>query len=1474
MSVMKLIVVALSICFASVCLAQTTIAVPSTGQACTSDGHDANWRIVSSTIPEEAGTGQAFCVTTLSEPLARPAPGTSWIGPGPDQANVQASAGTVTYAINFNVNDLTAALQMNINGDEDFKIILNGMPVYSSSGPTYAAAVLVNLTSGFMSGQNTLQIQVTSSGGSNGVYVNIPQPAPPPAGTFYPDIKPPSRYGGIASPEPIDGATGQYYDVFHDLDLGGPLRLGFKRYYSSQLSATGYSAALGRNWMHNFDLGLKASATTAQVLLFRGLVVKFTAGSGSWKLVSPNNVPYQLLQSGSGFRFVDPAAELFYSFDSSGALTSIADRLGNAITVTPGPNGPTRASWGPHNLTFIYAGKQLTSVRDETGREVRFAYTGALLTSFTGVDQQMYTYTYTTAGSLTGLMTKKQLPMGEVPTTQTYDSTGRVLTQTDSNNNALKIAYDGSGGTTITDPQGVTGQSANSNGDLIQTKDTLGVTLKHTYDASFRQTGTTDRAGNSMSVTYDAASGFTTSRADPLGNKTSFSYTAQTQNGASFYELAGITHADGAKTAFSYNPSGQLTSTTMRDGTLRSYAYDQSGRLTSVTRPNGGVTSFTYNPDFTPASMQDALGNQTNYSYDANSRLSRIVDPNGSAVSFSYDARGALTSFTNENGVTLSATFDADGRLASRTNPYGGRTAYTWTADGNLAAYADSLGNPRRYTYDSLHRLSNYTNALGQTVRFTRDRAGHVLSIADDAGTRATYTYNGEGRRTSFRDALGRTWKYTIDVMGRRSAMTTPLGNAVSFSYDSLGRMTAVKDALGQSSTVQYDAMGRVAQVQSAGGLTTSIARNSLGLATSITDPNGNAWTRDYDKIGRLATRTDPLGNQTTYTYAGTRLSSVTMPTGTLSIGVDPAGRITKRQYSDGTTLNYSYDPRGRIATADGVAVQRDARGQITASNGITIGRDPLGRITSMAYADGKTITYTYNDSGKLAQIGDWAGGVTTFGYDAAGEMTSMQRANGLASNYDYDADGRIVHMTTGSLASISLTRDAGGHVTSADRNLPLAPALPDSADSFAYDAASQLTAATYDASGHVTAQGTRTYAWDGASRLTSFTDPSTISASLTYDALGEVASMTTVSSTRSFAFNYAVKLPALSVVRQDGADLRYYVYLPDGRLLYSIEAADDTRHFYHFDEAGNTAFLTDDGANITDSYAITPFGEVLNHSGTSDNPFTFQGQYGVIQEAPGLFYMRSRHYDAATARFLSRDTVSVTDPRGVAPYSYARDNPMLYTDPLGNGWGFGDFFSAIGNGIQAAGHAVVGAAEAVGNAAVSAVDAVEDTIFPPETPAVQPADDSYSDDSTDAAVEPEDPSTDQADGDPPYPDLTFPDLAIQADVQTAVDPASTLDAAAEEANATQSVLAPSATDIAGQCPNTGLIGNDGSSAVPPSAILSEDGVGVVSHDAGGLIGNDGSSVVSHDAGGLIGAGGSTFTRAATSALLSTNSGT
>jgi RHS repeat-associated protein len=85
--------------------------------------------------------------------------------------------------------------------------------------------------------------------------------------------------------------------------------------------------------------------------------------------------------------------------------------------------------------------------------------------------------------------------------------------------------------------------------------------------------------------------------------------------------------------------------------------------------------------------------------------------------------------------------------------------------------------------------------------------------------------------------------------------------------------------------------------------------------------------------------------------------------------------------------------------------------------------------------------------------------------------------------------------------------------------------------------------------------------------------------------------------------------------------------------------------------------------------YLFIQFGhnETMVQTGTTPNPFTFQGAYGVMQEgATGLYYMRARYYDSASARFLSRDPLGRTDPRAINPYQFAYERPVEGADPTG----------------------------------------------------------------------------------------------------------------------------------------------------------------------------------------------------------------
>ncbi|MDQ6704753.1 MAG: DUF6531 domain-containing protein [Acidobacteriota bacterium] len=504
--------------------AQLTVDVQNTGGNA-AGGRDQSYQVVFDATGE-GGSGPAYVIANLPNGWAS-IPGSQWIGASPDQSNATRPgdqfAGDIRFRTIFTLSGADpgkVTLDFIMLADDNVDVFLNGNYIFLPHDPKdpqdpqyrqmFETPMKYTLDHGFLTGANTLEFLVhNTSGGPAGLNVSYAindGKAPPGAGgdsDLYPDITPPGEYSQLAAPEPVDGATGQYFDVFLDLKLGGPLGLAFERYYASQLSASGYTTALGTNWMSNFDLGLKVSGTNAQVLLFTGKVLKFSETSETatdWTLVSPTDIPYTLSQSSSGFSLLNPYSGLYYGFSTAGVLATITDRSGNAIVVTQGPNGPAQANWGPCTLTFTYTGKQLTGVRDQAGREVTYGYTGTLLTSYTDVNQQLYTYSYTSAGLLTGLMTKMQLPLGETPTTQTYDSAGRVIAQADSNNNIVTFAYDGHGGTTITDPSGqITTQANDVNGSIGQLGDPLGGAAKFTYDEANRRTSITDRSGNTVS---------------------------------------------------------------------------------------------------------------------------------------------------------------------------------------------------------------------------------------------------------------------------------------------------------------------------------------------------------------------------------------------------------------------------------------------------------------------------------------------------------------------------------------------------------------------------------------------------------------------------------------------------------------------------------------------------------------------------------------------------------------------------------------------------------------------------------------------------------------------------------------------------------------------------------------------------------------------------------------------------------------
>jgi YD repeat-containing protein len=343
-------------------------------------------------------------------------------------------------------------------------------------------------------------------------------------------------------------------------------------------------------------------------------------------------------------------------------------------------------------------------------------------------------------------------------------------------------------------------------------------------------------------------------------------------------------------------------------------------------------------------------------------------------------------------------------------------------------------------------------------------------------------------------------------------------------------------------------------------------------------------------------------------------------PEGTAGVEYDAVGRLTGLTFSDGLTLDYLYDAAGRLTSATGAAFTYDDAGRLLSSNGIQVTRDDAGRITSQTYAPGKVVTYTYDARGLLAAAQDWLGGTTAFTYDAVGRLAGIARPNGTTATMQYDdADRMISSVEVGPgpinapLASVALTRDALGRVVGRERAAPIQAALPAGSSSLGYDAASQVVGWTHDGLGRVVNDGTRTYVWDGASRLVHYAAGAD-SPRFGYDAFGRMLTRSLGgAATDQFVWNYARTPPSLDIALHTGHQ-HYYIRTPSGMLLYRIDTPADTRHVYHFDEEGSTVCITGPSGEVETMYDYTPTGIATSVGRTEGSLFTYRGALGVHQ--------------------------------------------------------------------------------------------------------------------------------------------------------------------------------------------------------------------------------------------------------------------
>jgi RHS repeat-associated protein len=97
----------------------------------------------------------------------------------------------------------------------------------------------------------------------------------------------------------------------------------------------------------------------------------------------------------------------------------------------------------------------------------------------------------------------------------------------------------------------------------------------------------------------------------------------------------------------------------------------------------------------------------------------------------------------------------------------------------------------------------------------------------------------------------------------------------------------------------------------------------------------------------------------------------------------------------------------------------------------------------------------------------------------------------------------------------------------------------------------------------------------------------------------------------------------------------------------------------------GSTVGLTNGTGNYVNRYAYRPFGENLITTEGVGNSFEYVGQWGVMDEASGLDFMRARYYSPLNGRFTSVDPIGLNG-EDTNFYRYVNNQPTAAVDPSG----------------------------------------------------------------------------------------------------------------------------------------------------------------------------------------------------------------
>ena len=732
-----------------------------------------------------------------------------------------------------------------------------------------------------------------------------------------------------------------------------------------------------------------------------------------------------------------------------------------------------------------------------------------------------------------------------------------------------------------------------------------------------------------------------------------------------FADFTGIyLYPEAFGTQYIYDKNGNRKTRKMLYGGQEKSEFDDADNLTKHTAA-GRTVSSTFHYGETEEEQKKHL-------------LLKSIAPLGSVSTFSYDNFGNPLTSQVQNA-------DANPSYFIR-----GETSYT--DDGNyVTEQKDARGKIVRTETDPQRgTTTSVTDAKGQTVTYEYDNLRRIVKTSAKTGAEAgiptvhnEYTYD-EQRGNLVEIRHNTDGDAANDVV-------------YSFEQDALGRQTAVKVG---SQTLSQSVYQNDPTKPNFGTLTATTYGNGAKIRSRYDDFNrvtgvvygeetAPRYEYDYNAKGQVARVRDNLLNRTTqseYDLANRPVRVKTAEAGqhvyTGQVAYDNVygnlseftEKVGENRQEFGTKFGYDDENRPTSLTYS-------ASGKEIGQSTTTI--DKLNRTTFSAVKLGsKTFTSEYH----FAAGGYGTGSVTNlvssitqpgcncgYGYDDNGNIASAT-LNGKWTGYTYDELGQLIQVNDHSDTrsgengtTWKYTYDLGGNILKKERfvyndtTTPLETVTYEYGDANWRDKLTAVNGSTirYDAIGNPLSDGTWTYTWQNGRQLQKM-QKSGVTAEFVYNADGLRVQKTV----NGVATKYT--LHGKNIVHMtSGTDELHFFY--DAQNRPAVVVYNGVPYAYVKSLQGDIVAILDENGNTVVSYGYDAWGAPLWCTGElaetlgKVQPFRYRGY--VFDEETGLYYLRSRYYNAERCRFVNAD--DCFSEKNL--YCYCINAPVERCDPSGH---------------------------------------------------------------------------------------------------------------------------------------------------------------------------------------------------------------